>query len=56
MDPIVGGTLVPVPPTSSLTLTKTTTSSGYGAAGQTIPYSYLVTNSGGDDVDKHRSH
>jgi uncharacterized repeat protein (TIGR01451 family) len=44
--PVVGGALVPVVPTSSLTLTKTTTSSGYGAAGQTIPYSYLVTNSG----------
>jgi hypothetical protein len=44
--PVVGGALVPVRPTSSLTLTKTTTSSGYGAAGQTIPYSYLVTNSG----------
>ena len=45
-EPVVGGALVPVPPTSSLTLTKTTTSSGYGAAGQTIPYSYLVTNTG----------
>ena len=44
--PVVGGALVPVPPTSSLTLAKTTTSSGYGAAGQTIPYSYLVTNTG----------
>ena len=44
--PVVGGTLVPVPPTSSLTVSTTTTSSGYGAAGQTIPYSYLVTNSG----------
>ena len=44
--PVVGGALVPVRPTSSLTLTKTTTSSGYGAAGQTIPYSYLVTNTG----------
>ena len=32
--------------TSSITLTKSTTSSGYGAAGQTIPYSYLVTNTG----------
>ena len=45
-EPVVGGALVPVPPTSSLTLAKTTTSSGYGAAGQTIPYSYLVTNTG----------
>ena len=44
--PVVGGTLVPVPPTSSLTVSTTTTSSGYGAAGQTIPFSYLVTNSG----------
>ena len=44
--PVVGGALVPVRPTSSLTLTKTTTSSGYGEADQTIPYSYLVTNSG----------
>ena len=32
--------------TSSLSLTKSTTSTGYGAAGQTIPYSYLVTNTG----------
>ena len=31
---------------SSLTLVKSTTSSGYGAAGDTIPYSYLVTNTG----------
>ncbi len=45
-EPVVGGALVPVLPTSSLTLTKTTTSSGYGAAGQAIPYSYLVTNTG----------
>ena len=44
--PVVGGALVPVPPTSSLTLAKTTTSSGYGAAGQTVPYKYLVTNTG----------
>ncbi len=32
--------------TSSLSLAKSTTSTGYGAAGQTIGYSYLVTNSG----------
>ncbi len=32
--------------TSSLSLTKATTSTGYGRAGQTIPYSYLVTNTG----------
>ena len=32
--------------TSSITLTKSTTSTGYGAAGQTIPYSYLVTDTG----------
>jgi hypothetical protein len=31
---------------ASLSLTKSTTSTGYGAAGQTIPYSYLVTNTG----------
>jgi uncharacterized repeat protein (TIGR01451 family) len=44
--PVVGGSIVPVLPASSITLTKSTTSTGYGAAGQTIPYSYLVTNSG----------
>jgi hypothetical protein len=32
--------------TSSLSLTKSTTSTGYGAVGQAIPYSYLVTNTG----------
>jgi len=32
--------------TSSLSLTKSTTSTGYGTAGDTIPYSYLVTNTG----------
>ena len=32
--------------TSSISLTESTTSTGYGAAGQTIPYSYLVTNTG----------
>ena len=31
---------------ASLSLTKSTTSTGYGAAGQTIAYSYLVTNTG----------
>ena len=31
---------------SSLSLNKSTTSTGYGAAGNTIPYSYLVTNTG----------
>ena len=31
---------------SPLLLSKSTTSTGYSAAGQTIPYSYLVTNSG----------
>ena len=30
----------------ALSLTKSTTSTGYGAAGHTIPYSYLVTNTG----------
>jgi len=44
--PIVGGSIVPVLPTSSISLAKSTTSTGYSAAGQTIPYSYLVTNSG----------
>ncbi len=32
--------------TSSLSLTKSTTSTGYGAASQSIPYDYLVTNTG----------
>jgi uncharacterized repeat protein (TIGR01451 family) len=32
--------------TSSLSLVKSTTSTGYGAAGDTIPYDYLVTNTG----------
>ena len=32
--------------TSSLSLTKSTTSTGYGAAGQSISYSYLVTDTG----------
>ena len=32
--------------TSSLSLTKSTDSTGYGAAGDTINYSYLVTNTG----------
>jgi uncharacterized repeat protein (TIGR01451 family) len=32
--------------TSSISLMKSTTSSGYSAAGNTIPYSYLVTNTG----------
>ncbi len=32
--------------TSSLSLTKSTTSTGFGTAGDTIPYSYLVTNTG----------
>ncbi len=31
---------------SSIILTESTASTGYGAAGQTIPYSYLVTNTG----------
>ena len=44
--PMVGGSIVPVLPTSSISLTKSTTSTGYSGAGQTIPYSYLVTNSG----------
>ncbi len=44
--PVVGGSIVPVLPTSSISLTKSTTSNGYSSAGQTIPYNYLVTNSG----------
>ena len=44
--PVVGGSIVPIPPTTKISLTKSTTSTGYGHAGQTIPYSYLVTNSG----------
>ena len=32
--------------TSSLSLTKSTTSTGYGAAGNTLDYNYLVTNTG----------
>jgi hypothetical protein len=32
--------------TATLSLSKSTTSTGYGAAGDTIPYSYLVTNTG----------
>jgi len=32
--------------TSSITLTKSTTSTGYSSAGETIPYDYLVTNTG----------
>ena len=44
--PIVGGSIVPVLPATSISLSKSTASTGYNAAGQTIPYSYLVTNSG----------
>jgi uncharacterized repeat protein (TIGR01451 family) len=44
--PVVGGSIVPVLPTSSISLVKSTTSTGYTSAGQTIPYSYVVTNSG----------
>jgi uncharacterized repeat protein (TIGR01451 family) len=44
--PVVGGSIVPIPPTTKISLTKSTTSTGYGHAGQTIPYSYVVTNSG----------
>ncbi len=39
-------TVGPSNATSSLSLVKSTTSTGYGAAGDTIPYSYLV--------DQHR--
>ena len=33
-------------PRSSLSITKSTSSTGYGAAGDVIDYSYLVTNTG----------
>ncbi len=36
--------------TSTLSLTKSTTSTGYGKAGQTISYSYVVTNSGTESL------
>jgi len=36
--------------TSTLSLTKSTTSTGYGKAGQTISYSYLVTNTGTESL------
>ena len=49
-NPVTSGassvTLLASGATSSMTLTKSTTSTGYGAAGDTIPYSYLVTNTG----------
>ena len=35
-------------------LTKSTTSTGYGAAGNTIPYSYLVDEHRDDDRVQHR--
>jgi uncharacterized repeat protein (TIGR01451 family) len=35
---------------SPLVLTKTTSATGYGAAGQVIPYSYLVTNTGSETL------
>src|SRR5271165_324785 len=38
------------PLSSGLTLTKATTSTGFSAAGQTIPYTYLVTNTGNNAV------
>jgi uncharacterized repeat protein (TIGR01451 family) len=44
--PIVGGALTAIAPTSSLTLAKSTTSKGYGAAGNVVEYNYLVTNTG----------
>ncbi len=44
--PVVSGSIVPVLPSSGISLAKSTTSTGYGSAGQTIPYSYLVSNSG----------
>ena len=31
---------------SSITITKSTTSTGFSAAGDVLPYSYLVTNTG----------
>ena len=38
--------------TSSITMEKSTTSLGYTAAGQTIPYNYLVTNTGQTTLTK----
>jgi uncharacterized repeat protein (TIGR01451 family) len=52
--PIVAGAAVPILPTSSISLTKSTTSTAYGAAGQTIPYSYLVDNTGGSTLSNVR--
>ncbi len=42
----VSSVTVPASTSSSLSLTKSTGSSGYGAAGNVIDYSYLVTNTG----------
>ena len=39
-------TVLAVSPAPSISLTKSTTSAGYGVAGQTIGYDYLVTNTG----------
>ena len=38
------------PPDASLTLMKATTSTGFTAAGQMIPYTYPVTNTGGSSL------
>lgn len=37
---------------SSLSLVKSTSSAGYGAAGETIPYGYLVTNTGATTISQ----
>ena len=38
------------PPDASLSLVKSTTSTGFTAAGQEIDYTYLVTNTGGSSL------
>ncbi len=44
--PIVGGTAVPTLPSSTISVTGSTSANGFGAAGQTVPFTYLVTNTG----------
>ena len=45
--PTTSSVTVPASTTSSLGLVKASTTSGYGAAGNVIDYSYKVTNTGG---------